>query len=68
MPTRRRTDSAAKRDPIKDAIALRAYELHLARGGVDGHALDDWLEAEREWSAAATNRLPAQPARTAKVG
>jgi hypothetical protein len=65
MPTRRRTDSAAKRDPIKEAIALRAYELHLARGGGDGHALDDWLEAEREWSAAAENR---QPLPTAKAG
>jgi DUF2934 family protein len=65
MPTRRRTDSAAKRDPIKDAIALRAYELHLARGGGDGRALDDWLEAERELSAAANKH---QPALAAKAG
>jgi hypothetical protein len=65
MPTRRRSDSAAKRDPIKEAIALRAYELHLARGGGDGHALDDWLEAEREWAAAAEKRHPLP---TAKAG
>ena len=65
MLTRRRTDSAAKRDPIREAIALRAYELHLARGGGDGRALDDWLEAEREWSAAATKR---QPEPVAKAG
>jgi hypothetical protein len=65
MPTRRRTDSAAKRDPIQDAIALRAYELHLARGREDGRALDDWLEAERQLSAAATKP---QPAQTAKAG
>jgi hypothetical protein len=65
MPTRRRTDSAAKRDPIKDAIALRAYELHLAHGGVDGRALDDWLEAERQLSDAASKH---QPALVAKAG
>jgi hypothetical protein len=65
MPTRRRTDSAAKRDPIKEAIALRAYELYLARGGGDGRALDDWLEAERELAAAANKP---QPALTAKAG
>ena len=29
-------------------IALRAYELYLQRGGVAGHAEDDWLQAERE--------------------
>lgn len=29
-------------------IALRAYDLYLQRGGVDGHAEDDWLQAEQE--------------------
>lgn len=32
----------------RDRIAMRAYELYLARGGVDGAAMDDWLNAERE--------------------
>ena len=32
----------------RDAIAQRAYELYLARGGEDGHHLEDWLQAERE--------------------
>jgi DUF2934 family protein len=32
----------------RDRIALRAYELYLARGGVHGGDFDDWLEAERE--------------------
>ena len=27
---------------------MRAYELYLARGGRDGAAMDDWLNAERE--------------------
>jgi hypothetical protein len=56
MPSRRRTDPASKRDPIREAIALRAYELYLARGSADGHAIDDWLQAERELAAAAVRR------------
>ncbi len=34
-------------DPIPQ-IATRAYELYQERGGGDGHADQDWLEAERE--------------------
>ena len=41
------TAAAAERD----RVAMRAYELYLARGGADGAALDDWLNAERELSA-----------------
>lgn len=33
---------------VQRRIAMRAYELYLHRGGVDGHAEEDWLEAERE--------------------
>lgn len=29
-------------------VARRAYRLYLARGAEHGHALDDWLQAERE--------------------
>jgi hypothetical protein len=47
-PQRRRSDALPKRDPIRDAIANRAYELFLARGGVHGHATEDWLAAENE--------------------
>ena len=32
----------------RDRIAMRAYELYLARGDGNGTALDDWLTAERE--------------------
>jgi hypothetical protein len=32
----------------RDRVALRAYELYLARGGADGGDFDDWLAAERE--------------------
>jgi len=32
----------------RDRVAMRAYELYLARGGADGGDFDDWLAAERE--------------------
>jgi uncharacterized protein YndB with AHSA1/START domain len=31
-------------------IALRAYELYLARGQTPGHEAEDWLEAEKQLS------------------
>src|SRR5919201_6131733 len=39
--------------PAWEAIAWRAYELYLARGGQPGHDLDDWLAAEGELKAEA---------------
>lgn len=39
-----REDAKANRD----AVARRAFELFLARGGVHGHDVEDWLAAERE--------------------
>jgi len=33
---------------VQRRIAMRAYELYSQRGGVDGHAEEDWLQAERE--------------------
>lgn len=43
----------AEFDRLADRIRLQAYNL-FARRGDDGHALDDWLAAERElcWPAA----------------
>jgi hypothetical protein len=32
----------------QQAIAARAYELYLARGGQPGHEVEDWLRAEEE--------------------
>jgi len=32
----------------RDRIAMRAYELYLARGGAPGGDFDDWIAAERE--------------------
>ena len=36
------------RNAIHDEIARRAYEIFEERGRVNGHDLDDWLQAERE--------------------
>lgn len=47
------TPALAKAErPSHDVIAQRAYELWLARGGVHGDSMGDWLRAEREVSAA----------------
>jgi hypothetical protein len=36
-------------DPmLEHEIRLRAYDIYLQRGCADGHALDDWLQAETE--------------------
>ncbi len=40
--------------PTDEAIAQRAHELFLARGGTHGADLDDWLQAERELKAGVT--------------
>jgi Protein of unknown function (DUF2934) len=33
---------------LEHEIRLRAYDLYQQRGRMDGHALDDWLQAEAE--------------------
>ena len=33
---------------LENQIRQRAYELYEARGGEDGHDLEDWLRAEEE--------------------
>lgn len=44
----------AEFDEMLDRLRDRAYNLFCTRGRGDGHALDDWLAAEREisWPAA----------------
>jgi hypothetical protein len=39
---------SANHRPSDEAIAMRAYELYIARGATPGSDLDDWLQAERE--------------------
>lgn len=31
-------------------ISVRAFELYLSRGEIDGHDIEDWLQAEAEVS------------------
>lgn len=33
-------------DDLRDRIAKKAYELYQKRGQVEGHDLQDWLDAE----------------------
>ena len=40
------------RTPATEEIATRAYEIYLARGGSHGADVEDWLQAERELTAA----------------
>jgi len=44
----------AEFDEMLDRLRDRAYSLFCTRGGSDGHALDDWLRAEREFCWPAT--------------
>jgi hypothetical protein len=36
------------RAPSQEEIERRAYQIFLKRGGIDGHAEEDWLQAEYE--------------------
>lgn len=40
-------------------IRQRAYELFEARGGEEGHELEDWLRAEEEIKGSKSNALAA---------
>lgn len=42
------TTAPSSGDDREEEIAMRAYELYEQRGGEDGHAWDDWFQAERE--------------------
>jgi len=40
--------SHKENNPEPEAVARRAYQLYLERGGDPGHDFEDWLQAERE--------------------
>jgi hypothetical protein len=50
-PTATKTSASTKAAPTFEQIAQRSYELYLARGGVDGHDVEDWLAAEAQLRA-----------------
>ena len=41
---------------IEEVIRRRAYQLYVEGGRGEGHAREDWLQAEREVLAAASRR------------
>jgi hypothetical protein len=43
----RGTEIELKSEP-DESIRKRAYELYEQRGHIDGHELEDWLQAEAE--------------------
>ena len=42
---------SSQAEPSTEAIARRAYEIFLERGGAHGNDSDDWLQAELELRA-----------------
>ena len=57
--TRTKTENSSTAGLNHDRVAVRAYELYVARGCGAGQDLDDWLSAERE-----LNHAPAAAAQT----
>ena len=41
------TRMSASHDQMNDMIRKKAFELYEKRGKKHGHAMEDWLEAER---------------------
>jgi len=41
-------DGQTKISITEEHIRERAYEIYIERGGADGRAADDWLQAEIE--------------------
>lgn len=44
-------EAPSQAEPSTEAIARRAYEIFLERGGAHGNDSDDWLQAELELRA-----------------
>ena len=49
----------------EETVRARAYELYEVRGRIDGHAEEDWLQAEGE--VAGSNERNAVRASTSKI-
>ena len=61
--TTKKPRKAAKPAPTHDQIAARAYEIYQERGYTPGDPMQDWLQAERDLSAA----KPKKASRKTKV-
>jgi hypothetical protein len=45
--TTSKRSKAAALEPNEDDVRMHAYHLYLERGAGPGHALDDWIAAEK---------------------
>jgi hypothetical protein len=66
VPSRPENISPNHTSPGLEEIRLRAYEIHLERGGFPGNELDDWLQAERELQHATAKSTGISDAREAE--
>jgi len=52
---------------LEGEIQRRAFELYLQRGQQDGHALEDWLNAEQELRGTSTRTRSAVSSKVARI-
>ena len=52
--------------PTEEQVRDRAFELYVERGGLPGHELDDWLQAEFELAHLPFHVAHLQPIRARK--
>jgi hypothetical protein len=52
-------ENQERKNPTREQIEQRAYEIYLQEGGPDGRAEEHWLRAEGELLAESRNVRPA---------
>ena len=48
MDDRTKDDAAPRYEPVIEEIQVRAYEIYVQHGRIDGFDLEHWLQAEEE--------------------
>jgi Protein of unknown function (DUF2934) len=46
--TAKASTNEVTRPPTRDDVARRSFEIFLERGGVHGHDVEHWVQAERD--------------------
>jgi hypothetical protein len=46
------SDEISRARPEPEQIAVRAYQIYVERGGIEGDPVSDWLQAECELAEA----------------
>jgi len=65
--TRRQKQQALMVKLVERKVRSRAKELYKTRGEVEGHALQDWVQAANWAQSAATSLGPEDPYRRARA-